>query len=918
MSILIGGTSPRAQDSGDFSRIFADQLLKFERGGAVGRFTPDDGMEGGQFDGGRRSIPGQGASDPQTRLELQRLAERQKPTALEKDFSARAGVELKQFGYDLFQMSPGTQAGIGGGAVQDDYILGIGDELVITFQGQVSKTGSTRIDREGRVVLRDLPPISAAGRTFRDFRRELEARTQMTLLGSDVFVSLGKIRLVSVLVVGEVERPGIHKLSALSSLLDAISLAGGIKKTGSLRRLQVVRGDDIFWLDLYELIFVGTLSRDLLIRDGDRIVVPIIGDTVAAAGWVKRPGIYELGEGAKASTLLDLIALGGGTVRPTGSRLLHISLQADGRQRVDERNNPGATRIAAGDILLVELSQDIQLGNVRTVGHVRVPNRRSLTSAPTLHALLADGSIIDTNPYLLFAAVETTDTHTRTRRLYPANLESVFSGQVDYRLHDQDVVLIFSAADIDFLRSVDVQSVLTQSNIGDRALPCLSLRLLERVVALGDFGKYVGATLYLDQAITDGKENLGEISPLELERLKLERRRTVLDERQAKLQETQARMDANPLKTDLLEKAFADHDKNLCPELFEEYPKALPFLLEHTVMLQGEIRAPGVYPITGGTALASIVSAAEGLSREANLSHVELTRYDRGGAGGISLINRQVRDLSQSGLAAVLLDPGDIVQIGRVFSDRDLGLVTMRGEFKRPGRYAIKRGERMSEIIARAGGLTPQAYPYGAVFTRESVKIREKLGFARTALALEGTLATALSSPDSGAISLGSASQAVSKLVDTLRSAEPVGRLVMESDPTVLQIRPDLDIVLEPGDHLTMPKRPSSVTVTGEVLSPGALQFLPGLKAGEYIEMAGGLGQASDDGRIFIVLPNGTAKPLSISYWNYDPVNIPPGSTVVVPRDATPFDFVSFAKNLTQILSQLAIGAASIAIISNN
>jgi len=158
----------------------------------------------------------------------------------------------------------------------------------------------------------------------------------------------------------------------------------------------------------------------------------------------------------------------------------------------------------------------------------------------------------------------------------------------------------------------------------------------------------------------------------------------------------------------------------------------------------------------------------------------------------------------------------------------------------------------------------------------------------------------------------------VSKLVDTLRSAEPVGRLVMESDPTVLQIRPDLDIVLEPGDHLTMPKRPSSVTVTGEVLSPGALQFLPGLKAGEYIEMAGGLGQASDDGRIFIVLPNGTAKPLSISYWNYDPVNIPPGSTVVVPRDATPFDFVSFAKNLTQILSQLAIGAASIAIISNN
>ena len=90
------------------------------------------------------------------------------------------------------------------------------------------------------------------------------------------------------------------------------------------------------------------------------------------------------------------------------------------------------------------------------------------------------------------------------------------------------------------------------------------------------------------------------------------------------------------------------------------------------------------------------------------------------------------------------------------------------------------------------------------------------------------------------------------------------------------------------------------------------------MKADEYIDMAGGIGEAGDDGRVFVVLPNGAAKPLSISYWNYDPVNIPPGSTVVIPRDATPFDFVSFAKDLTQIFSQLAIGAASIAVISNN
>lgn len=915
MSILVGNASLRAQDSGEFSRLFSEQLKNMERNGAFGQLSPEEALQAGQLDGGQALLEQKGRG-AQTQLELQRLAGKQKPTALEEDFSARAGVKLRQFGYDLFEELPSQRTGTVSGAVQDDYILGVGDELVVTFRGQVSKSGTTRIDREGRVILKDLPPISAAGRTFGEFRQELEARTQMTLLGSEVYVSLGKIRLLSVLVVGEVEQPGIHKISALSSLLDAISFAGGIKKTGSLRRIQIVRGDDIFWLDLYELIFLGTLSRDLLLRDGDRIVVPSLGDTVAAAGWVKRPGIYELGEGSKTDTLEDLIALGGGTVRPTGSRLLHVSLQADGRQRVEERKNPRATRIAAGDILIVELSQDVQLGNVRTAGHVRVPNRRSLVSAPTLRALLGDGSIVDKNPYLLFAAVETTDTRTRTRRLYPANLESVFSGQVDYRLHDQDVVLIFSASDIEYLKSAEVQRILTGNESGGNAQSCRGLRVLEMALALGSPEKYIGATLFLDRPLNSGEARIEEISQLELERLKLDRRSADLDERRVTLEELEARMDADPLKTDLLEKAFADRDKNLCPRLFEDYPKALPFLLEHTMMLQGEVRAPGVYPIIGGTALASIVSAAEGLSREANLSHVELTQYDRSGAGGKVVINRQVRDLSQSGLAVVSLDPGDAVQIGKVFSDRDSGLVTILGEFKRPGRYTIKRGERVSEIIARAGGLTPQAYPYGAVFTRESAKNRERLGYERSAFELEGALATALSSPDSGA--LGAASQAVSSLIETLRSTEPVGRVVMEADPTVLQIRPDLDIVLEPGDQLIMPKRPSSVTVTGEVLSPGAQQFFPGLKADEYVDMAGGIGQAGDDGRIFVVLPNGAAKPLSIAYWNYDPVLIPPGSTIVIPRDATPFDFVSFAKDLTQIFSQLAIGAASIAVISDN
>ena len=916
MSMLVSGSPSQAQQADGFTKLFEERLQELGSEAVMEQLSPVDDAFNTHFDNGR--APRQGEGSQLDQLRMKRLIEKLEPSALERDFSERAGVELSQFGYDLFQSRTRDEKVDYGTSVQDDYILGIGDELVFTFRGQYVRSRTSKVDREGRIVIRELPPISAAGRTFGEFRQELEAQVEMTLLDSNVYVSLGKIRDISVLVVGEVEGPGMYKVHALANILDAISLSGGIKKTGSLRRVQVNRGDEIFWLDLYELIFLGTLNRNLILKDGDRIVVQTLGDTAAAAGWVKRPGIYELAEGETSTLLADLITLSGGTVRPRGSRYLHISLQADGRQKVEESQDPSTTRIASGDIVLVEISQNVQIGNVMTAGHVRVTNRRSLASAPTLSALLTDGSILGPNPYLLFAAVETTDTRTRTRRLYAANLESILTGQVDYRLHDQDVILIFSAENIEYLKSASIQRILTRNVRHKQSPSCLGLKELQQVVSLSNPGKYASAMLYLDNLWAEEEEELGKLSVKERIRLDMDERRLVLDERKAKLAELRALMEADPMKGDLLEKNFSEEENAECPQLFEKYPKALPFMLEHAILLQGEVRSPGIYPIVGGTPLNSVVATAGGTTRDANLAHVEMTRYalpDNGSA----VIDREVRDLSQAEFASVLVGPGDSVQIGTVFSDRDLGLVTLSGEFKRPGRYTIRRGERLSELVARAGGLTPYAYPYGGVFTRQSAKNREKRGFERTAQELENSLVTAMTAGGAaGSRSLGVASQALTNLVETLRAAEPVGRMVMEADPTVLQIRPDLDIMLEGGDQLVMPRRPSSVTVTGQVLSPGPLQFTPGLHADDYIEMAGGVGQAGDNQRIFVVLPNGVAKPLSISFWNYDSVNIPPGSTIVVPRDMTPFDFVTLAKDLTQVFSQLAIGAASLSVINDN
>jgi polysaccharide export outer membrane protein len=155
------------------------------------------------------------------------------------------------------------------------------------------------------------------------------------------------------------------------------------------------------------------------------------------------------------------------------------------------------------------------------------------------------------------------------------------------------------------------------------------------------------------------------------------------------------------------------------------------------------------------------------------------------------------------------------------------------------------------------------------------------------------------------------------QLADQLRTAPALGRITVEADPAVLAVRPDLDILLEPGDRILIPRRPLTVTVSGEVLAPASLQFAPEKTADAYLREAGGTTRFADDERTFVVLPNGSAQPLSVSFWDHTPVHVQPGSTIIVPRDPEPFDFFKTAQNIGGVLSQLAISAASLAILSD-
>ncbi|MFL1463093.1 SLBB domain-containing protein [Roseococcus sp. DSY-14] len=794
---------------------------------------------------------------------------------------------LRQFGYDTFRAGPGAPpTGTGFGAVPEDYVVGRDDELVLAFRGRARSTLTLRVTREGMLLPPDMAPIPAAGRTLRDLREELAERGRRELGGSEVFVSLGALRQVAVFVGGEVARPGVVVLSPLANVLDALVAAGGVRKTGTLRAIRLDNGrGGVRGVDLYPAIAgEGGPTPDLSLREGERILVGPVGPVVAVGGEVARPGIYELPRGTAASSLGTVLALAGEPLRPSGNRFLLETTDGEGRRAFREISPRDALR--RGDALLVQPGSDVQAGGLRLSGHVQqVTTRAASGRGGTLRGLLADPRLIRPDPYARMAVVWRMDARSRTRRFQPFDLGGLLGGRGDIALGEGDEVIILAASDIAFLASPAVQMALR----GEVAPTPAPAQPVPRPPLPGQ----PPAILPAAAAAAPECPALTQLA---------------IAARSSPQRFAHARV-----------AGFPEIGALPCPQLFLDHPALLTFLLDQAVLLTGEARLPGLYPIVNDTGLDAVLAAAGGATDTADLSSVELAREPVEQAAAIPL-SRTLLDLRSRNFAAVRLSPRDGVRIPRGFGDRDSGPVTLLGEFLRPGVYDIRRGERLSEVIARAGGLTPQAFPYGAVFTRESVRVRQQEGFGRTAREMEqGLMQMAAGQAVVGSrtgTDIAGALAAGREMAAALREARAAGRMVVEANPVVLAGRPELDVLLEPGDLVMMPKRPNEVTVVGSVQNPGSMQFATGWRARDYVGAAGGMQRFADPQRAFIVLPNGQSAAAGLGSWQQGGPPVPPGSLVIVPNDPSPFERWGFLRDMTQLASQVAISAAALAVIA--
>ena len=237
----------------------------------------------------------------------------QGPTRPETEFEQMVadsvGRPLPLFGQSLFVQAPSTFSPVDWMQVPSDYIIGPGDELQIRIWGQVQANLRVVVDRSGQIYIPQVGQISVAGIHYGDLEQHLKSEISKIFKNFNVTANIGRLRSIQVIVVGDARYPGTYTISSLSTLVNAIFASGGPTPQGSLRHIQVRRdGATITDFDFYDLVIKGDKSKDVRLQPGDVIYIPHVGPLVAIAGSVNSPAIYEMKD---HSTLGDLIEIAG-------------------------------------------------------------------------------------------------------------------------------------------------------------------------------------------------------------------------------------------------------------------------------------------------------------------------------------------------------------------------------------------------------------------------------------------------------------------------------------------------------------------------------------------------------------------------------------------------------------------------------
>jgi protein involved in polysaccharide export with SLBB domain len=583
---------------------------------------------------------------------------------------------------------------------------------------------------------------------------------------------------------------------------------------------------------------------------------------------------------------------------------------------------PADGSVANGEVLFVDANRSSTAARVSLNGAVSVPGVHALGNTASLSGLLRDPDDLNPTAYTLFAVIVRHDPRTNFLKIIPFSISGVFDGTENLKLIDNDNVYVFSTTDIGNLANAAAAALykasqapgvaqLTQTQTQNAVIPPSTPAPAQPAQPSSSSASPSASSPSAPQIaqMAAVASVLPTVSPA--------------PSPTGQPAGTSAALlggggDTSTAPSVVSNSSLPQSVNTLAQNMGVDPSALVNLASDYLVWVNGEVLSPGPLLAQSGTSLSSILEAAGGLQRQADLSGVTVTSTEIDAQRGTSRTLRNVYAQSQTDFAKVSLRPFDSISVRPVFSDRVGESITLNGQIRYPGTYEITRDEKLSSVIARAGGLTDEAYAYGAVFTRQSAAVAEAQANKREAQMLNSQIVTLASQPTTSTTGPPNLSY-LQTMAQTLANQPTIGRISVAIDPAVLLAHPERDPLLETGDAIYVPKRPSTVAVTGEVLNPGAFAYRPNLTVDDYIDMAGSETDAAEDGLTFVIMPDGTAVGSHSSWWSFGgATHIPPGATIVVPRDPQPFNWTTFAAVYSDIISKIALTAASLAVVGKN
>ena len=366
---------------------------------------------------------------------------------------------LARFGADFFasrRANTLTYAPVG-----PNYVVAPGDEVRITLWGYDDIRANLVVDRDGVLTLPKAGPLNAAGMTFAELEKAVNNAYGRIFNDFEINVSMGKLHTINVYVTGHASRPGAYAVSSMATLIDILSQAGGPAPSGSMRAIEVRRGNKkIATLDIYELLLHGSRKGDARLCDGDVIFIPTVGNLVSVAGNVKRPAVYELTKNEKH--LADIIKLAGGLTSGAYKGRVQIVRVKDNTIRTAfeselTQKNAASQKLQDGDLVKIFAVPGGSI-NIRIAGAVIQPGVYAIE--PGMTTL---GDVLKRAGGLLYtAAAEGELTRIQVSEQGPVttrtmvNLREAIDGKGRFLLQRDDYIFVRTVPDWNLYRSARI------------------------------------------------------------------------------------------------------------------------------------------------------------------------------------------------------------------------------------------------------------------------------------------------------------------------------------------------------------------------------------------------------------------------------------------------------------------------------